>query len=316
MTRDATRWVVSGIALVAALAASAGGPSVASAQAAAGTAADAATAAPVVTDAVASTPEATETTPAAKTEDEIFRERLALERLRLRVMLAKARMQRPFEDTPEEEPRVHGDAGAPVAVGVGLEQGWTTDRGYDLFAGDDVTAAFGAWASYDLVSLRDDLIFAAELGWGYARESESAFGGDVEQAELRRHRFHGGGRLRWVPLDFLEPHLRVAGGADWTRWSLETPGARRYEDWDISPLATVGAGVLLRSPTRAFEGRSGSLASLSVGVMIEGGFLLLPPLGIALDSDLQAGDVTLAEPSLGEVTRSGPYLRTSVVVSF
>ena len=79
----------------------------------------------------------------------------------------------------------------------------------------------------------------------------------------------------------------------------------------------MGAGFLLRTPTRLFENAQGALASLSVGLLVEGGYTLVGPAKLALvptDTPLQAID--LQEPALGELNRSGPYVRASVVLRF
>ena len=254
----------------------------------------------------------------ARSEDEIFRERLALERERLRLMLARARMTRPLPQTrpTDEDPVVHGDAGAPFAIAASLEQLWYVDESYDVFAKDNVTPRFGAWASYDLLSLRPSVILAGELGWGYESEDAYAFGSQLD-TKLRTHTFDGGVRVRWVPIDFLQPHIRVAGGVGWVRANLSIANASVDSKSDeLLPFASAGLGFLLRTPTRSFENKRGDLASLSLGVMFEAGYTQAMGLDVAFHAKRDQRAVDLSEPNLGTLERSGPYLRTSFVVGF
>jgi hypothetical protein len=83
------------------------------------------------------------------------------------------------------------------------------------------------------------------------------------------------------------------------------------------PFASFGAGLTLRTPTRVFEDRGGRMASLSVGLMVEGGYALRAPLELNLDGPGPGdGDIALSEGSLGELSRSGPYVRTSIVLRY
>jgi hypothetical protein len=259
------------------------------------------------------------TTAPPQSDEETFRARLALERERLRLMLARARMARGLPVTrPKEEPVVHGDAGAAIAIGACLEQIWYPDASYDLFATDNVTPRFGLWLGHDLLSLRADVILAAEIGWGYENENKSAFGGeDALDTKLRTHTFDGGVRVRWVPIDFLQPHVRVAGGLGWVRANLAIDNGRVGSESDeLLPFVSAGLGFLLRTPTRAFENRRGDLASLSLGIMVEGGYTQAAGLDVSFRAKRDERAIDLVEPDLGTLERSGPYLRTSFVVGF
>jgi hypothetical protein len=66
-----------------------------------------------------------------------------------------------------------------------------------------------------------------------------------------------------------------------------------------------------------FESRRGTFAALSFGVMVEGGYALVAPLSVTLDGDGPAEtDIALAEAELGELERSGPFMRVSLVARF
>jgi hypothetical protein len=197
---------------------------------------------------------------------------------------------------------------------VSLEQAWILDEGYDLFATNDVTPSWGVWASHDLISLRDTVILALEAGWDYAGEDEAAFAGQLD-TELRTHDFHGGVRIRWAPIDFLQPHVRVVGGVSWVRADL-TANGEHSETEELPPFVSAGGGFLLRSPTRSFETPRGMFASLSLGVMVEGGYTHAAALDVGFRGARGERDIALVEPDLGSLDRAGPYVRTSLVASF
>jgi hypothetical protein len=96
-----------------------------------------------------------------------------------------------------------------------------------------------------------------------------------------------------------------------------TEGGGEPFDSAVSPFGSLGLGVLLRTPTRMFENRRGAYASLSLGLMFEGGYTLAAPVDMKLAAD-GAGerDVALVESELGELERSGPYARISAVARF
>lgn len=252
--------------------------------------------------------------------------RLAAERWRVRALLAQARAERAAAAEREEpEPRVHGDAGGAFALGVSLEMPWYSDPGFDVFHDDDVTTRLGVWAGYDVASLQPDLILAAEIGWGTENESESELLAGALHSELDTQSFFAGVQLRWVPLAMLQPYARLTGGAALVDMELSsrspsqtfTEGGGDPFDSLVSPFGSLGLGVMLRTPTRMFENRRGAYASLSFGLMFEGGYTLAAPVDMKLDGEGPAErDIDVVESEFGELERSGPYARISGVARF
>jgi hypothetical protein len=247
--------------------------------------------------------------------------RLAAEHWRARAQLAQARAERARArraDEREPAPRAYGDAGAALAVGVSLDTPWYTDPGFDVFHDDDVTTRLGVWAAYDVLSLQPDLIMAAELGWGRENESENGLRGGALRSELETHAFFAGAQLRWVPLGMLQPYARLAGGAARVDMELHAAApAQSFADDAVSPFGSLGLGVLVRTPTRMFENRRGNYASLSFGLMLEGGYTLAAPVELQLDGRGPGErDIALIEADLGELSRSGPYARVSWIARF
>jgi hypothetical protein len=197
---------------------------------------------------------------------------------------------------------------------LSVEAPWYTDPGYDAFAEDDVARKPGVWLGYDIFSLRTDTIAALELGWGTETDEENGVLGSISTT-LESHAFHGGLQVRWVPIDFLQPHARLAGGVSVVHVDFDTSSPQQhFEDDGILPFGSAGLGLTLRTPTRLFEDRKGQLASLSFGLMVEGGYTLSAPLEPKLDGKgPRQTDIALSEASLGQLDRSGPYLRFSLV---
>jgi hypothetical protein len=264
---------------------------------------------------------APQSAPLQHTMDDDEARRIAAERWRARADLARARSARAAAQRRAERdpgPRVYGDAGAALAVGVSLDTPWYTDSGFDVFRDEDMTTRLGLWAAHDLVSLQPDLIMAVELGWGREHERESSLRGGALRSELETHAFFAGAQVRWVPLGMLQPYARVAGGAARVDMELRSASpAQRFEDDAVSPFGSLGLGLLVRTPTRLFESRRGRYASLSFGLMLEGGYTLAAPVEMKLDGRGPGErDIALTEADLGELERSGPYARLSWVARF
>jgi len=253
--------------------------------------------------------------------------RIALQRERLRALIAAESARHAggpdatAEPAAEAQPaavRQYGNAGAAIAVGVSFDAPWYTKRSYDLFSDKDVANRFGVWAAHDIAALRSDTFVALELGWGTEHEQDGGLRASTLGSELTTHAFYGGAQLRYVPVSWLQPHARLAGGAQFLHMQLTSSSPTvTFKDNGVTPFASLGLGVTLRSPTRLFEDFQGHLASLSVGLMLEGGYTLAPAVQFALrgPSPGQRG-VPIVEPKLGHLDRGGPYARASLVVRF
>jgi len=216
-------------------------------------------------------------------------------------------------------PRVHRSAGAPIAIALVYDRAWSKDKGFDLFGDKNRLKQFGVWASYDIWSLSKRAIVAAEVGWsGWVEKSHEMDG--ALGTQLGMSRVHIGANLRYVIEPWLQPHLRVAAGGSFldieirsTENNLDTT----FRDWHFAPFASIGAGFLLRTPTRLFESRSGDFASLSMGVLLEGGYLLSGAPSFSLKpKDRPDNLIALTSADLGKLDCSAGYFRISLVVRF
>jgi len=283
---------------------------------------------PATPDPVAAAPPSPQSAPTAPDEPPIAADSTAADnasrRAQLLQLLTRARAERAERDAAArnagvrssagEAEQAHGDAGAAFALGVSIVFPWYTDPGYDVFSSDNVPEAYGLWAAYDVSAIRTDTIAALELGWDTEHTASNVLGGTIS-SELQSNAVHAALQLRYVPVDFLQPHLRLAAGVSFVAMALRTSSpSERFTDDAVSPFGSLGLGLTLRTPTRMFEDKHGNLASLSVGVMVEGGYTLAAPLDYKLDGPGPGKrDIALTEPSLGTLDRSGPYIRVSFV---
>jgi len=206
-----------------------------------------------------------------------------------------------------------------LALGLSLDRPWYTDRSNDVFDNDDVSERFGLWLGYELLGLRGalgDLGIGLHLGWNFEDHGADGRFGGLLDSQLDTHFAYGGVDARWKLLSWLQPQLRLAGGAGFSDMVLSM-GGERFKDDAISAYGSAGLGLLLRSPEDAFGGLHGGVGSLGFGLLFEGGYSLASPLSLRLDGPgPKKHEIDLAEADLGELERSGPYFRTSLLVSY
>lgn len=220
----------------------------------------------------------------------------------------------PAETTDDDQPIVHGDPRARWTLALSLDSLFYTDSGYDLFDGDNVSSRIGAWAGYDLAQLAPRIALAVELGFGAESREQGIWGGGL-RTELESQTFSAGVSLRYALVSWLDPQLRASAGVTRFAFGLDT-NAERFEDHALSGFGALGAGVLLHTPARLFENKRGHFASVSLGLLIEGGYALRSSIDVNLSR--KAGDhaIPVTEAELGELALSGPYVRSSVLVRF
>ncbi|HEX4352452.1 MAG TPA: hypothetical protein VHZ95_06050 [Polyangiales bacterium] len=234
----------------------------------------------------------------------ITREELA----RIRALLAPDRV--------EEQPIVHGDAGAAFAIGLSVDAIFHSDVGFRLFDDRHADARFGVWVGYDLLTIAPHWILSAELGAGFENlEGDGLFGGDA-RAHLSSQTFQGSVSARWEACSFLSPQLRASGGVSLFDFELQVDDESAAHEHAVSGFGALGAGVLIHSPPRVFENRGGKFASLGFGLLIEGGYALRSPIDLALENPSGSQRIPISEAKLGRLDLSGPYVRTSLVARF
>jgi hypothetical protein len=204
-------------------------------------------------------------------------------------------------------PRKYGNAGAPFAFGIGGGFTWNDDPGYAL-VGKQRQGHFETFASYDVLQLAPRLVVS--LGASLRRRRA-----DGDLLEITDHLIQGDLLARFALASWLWPQLRASFGAAITQVRLKDAGGA-IEDRDVAPASTFGGGIIVRTPTRAFESQRGKLASLSFGLLTEAGYTLGRAASIQGTPSGGSSDVERSAVRLGKLNRSVPYLRLAGVVRF
>jgi len=87
-------------------------------------------------------------------------------------------------------------------------------------------------------------------------------------------------------------------------------------DRDTHLIGQLGAGLTLRTPARLLETHRGRLSSLSLGVLIDGGYTFAKAATLAAELEGGSSDIERTSFDLGSLRRSGGYLRTMAVMRF
>jgi hypothetical protein len=208
------------------------------------------------------------------------------------------------------EPRRHGNADAPFSIAVGGSLLWRNDRAQEVLSSDEHLGAFELFASYDVWTP----FRGAVLAVGASLRSEAARG--ESDYDLRSHSVQAELQARYGVTSWFWPHVRAAVGGVTTRFQQHDRAADLdFEDRSGSVVGTFGAGFTLRTPTRMFETHRGRLASLSLGLLVEGGYTVAPDADLTLEPT-RGSELSRATFALGSVQRSAPYLRIMGVLRF
>ncbi|HET8937619.1 MAG TPA: hypothetical protein VFN67_29450 [Polyangiales bacterium] len=236
------------------------------------------------------------------TPEEIARVRAALARQR-KEMLA-------------ERPRIPGDPHAHFTLGLEISGVARPDTGFDRFELGRISPRFGLFAAYDLVPIREELTLFVELGAGFEHDEADGLLGLGTSGELSSQTLHAGLGLRWDALSWLSPQVRLWGGA--SLFQLDVSGTNVAFDtgYATSVFGALGAGFLVHLPPRTFESRSGSLASLQLGLLVEAGYALRSDIDFRLRTQPDPRRIEVIDASLGNLSLSGGYIRFALVVRF
>jgi hypothetical protein len=216
-------------------------------------------------------------------------------------------------------PRPVRSAGSSLALAIVFERSWANDRGYDVFGDRSRVRQVGLWVAHDIWSISQRVIVAAEAGWVGWDETSDYLDTDVE-TKLTTGSLHVGANIRYTLEPWLQPHLRLAVGVSFLEMkieSIEDSSAATFSDRRVLPFGSLGGGLFLRTPTRLFENKRGNFASLSLGVLVEGGYTLAGAASFSLKpKEHSKEDIEINSADLGKLNRSGGYVRISLVVRF
>lgn len=211
---------------------------------------------------------------------------------------------------PPPPPKRYGPEGAPFSFGIGASFVYRDDVGYSRLGTSNPQRELDLFASYDVLQAGSRLVIAAGLGYRVG-----AAGSESDLVAVTSHALSAELIARFKA-NWLAPHLRVAAGMVTSRLQLEDASAALLlEDREHGGLGVLGGGLTLRTPSRLFESRAGRLSSLSLGLLVEGGYIIAPA---ASYQGKPKGDSEVAQEtlSLGSLDQAGGYLRLLGVVRF
>jgi hypothetical protein len=232
--------------------------------------------------------------------------------------------QPPFVPAPAAPPSADsvahkrlGPLKSHVNIAVNVDTVWYTGPSFDFFSARNNATSPGLGLGYALW-LAERLSVVPELGWSTNEVSQdNLFGGAITRTELRSHNAYGGLSVRYGLVSFLDTHVRVAGGASILDATVRPSGvSSTLEAGGVAPYGTLGGGLSLHSPAGALETAGGNLRSVVAGITVEGGYQLGSDLDLTPTPTGDTGRIPTTYMSLGKLERSGPYLRTSLVVRF
>jgi hypothetical protein len=192
--------------------------------------------------------------------------------------------------------------------GIGGSLRFRSDHGYRQLHSAKQQSEFELTGAYDVFQPVRRLVFAAGLDYRYA-----AFG-DSDTLLILTHAVQADLIARYTPASWLFPHVRAGIGAQLSRADLDDDVYKAH-DRNASVTGSLGAGFTLQTPRRLFETWGGHLASLSLGLLLEGGYAFASAADFQLKIKTNS-DLPLARIPLGKLDLGGPYLRILAVVRF
>jgi len=210
-----------------------------------------------------------------------------------------------------------GSGGPPrVSLALNVDQIWHTQKSYDLFSDNDIQASLGGSIGY-AVWIQGPWSVVPELGFGIDQSSGGMrYGGVIESSELDSFRGYAGGRVRYLLLPFLEPHVRLVGGLESLQASIRSSTGESFENSATPFFGTIGAGFSVHTLPGQLTQQRGGIGTLVLGFVFEGGYTFAGSMDLAL---APAGPVARAQTEttgFGTLERSGPYLRFAADVRF
>jgi hypothetical protein len=227
---------------------------------------------------------------------------------------------RPPVDKPKPSGGNTDSIDAPFGLGLEVDALWNTDPGFDLFSKHDVTAQFALWFSYDILPVTKQFVLAGEVGFGLGGVSDETRQSLDFKWSMQNYKTYLAANLRWLALPWMHPHLRLAGGASFDTVDFKLAESNsllqsKAKKDTYSGFISLGGGVTFQTPTGLFNDIDEMFASLSLGLLVEGGYTIASPISLSLN---KAGrnEIEKKTADLGKLDLSGAYIRTSLLARF
>ncbi len=226
--------------------------------------------------------------------------------------VAPAAQQEPVESEP---PRVYVYRFA--LAGEALTT-WQSSSRYDILSDTRAPILPGLSAAVRIAELPSKLRIDAELGANFESttspgESNRALTADglsaTPNAKLSAAHYWAGLRASRPLIPWVAPHVRLWGGlADQTvEVQFRNQTDALYTQRNLLPFGALGAGFSVSSPARYVAGLS---------LLAEGGYRLMSDVDLQPKWESSDNRITRTGPSLGDLSRSGPYLRVALALTF
>ena len=191
-------------------------------------------------------------------------------------------------------------------MGIGGNYRFRDDVGYARLGSSDRQTELDVFVSYDVWQPSAPLVIAAGVNYRYGSE-----GSDLS---VVTHGVVAELTARYTLAGWIFPHLRAALGVQTAQLEVSRDGVS-LSDKATSPLGNLGAGFTLRTPPRMFETEAGRCSSLSLGLLVEAGYLFARAASFkaAPDNDSEVPQQSIG---LGKLEQASPYLRLLGVVRF
>lgn len=196
---------------------------------------------------------------------------------------------------------------------------WHQARSLDFFSEDGTGTRLGLSFSMDLIELGQNATL--DLGVGYSLEnlsSGSALGSFATSAKLSAQHLALTPSLRYKLLPWLSPQLRAFGGASFVETTVDYALRGQQKDDTVTPHFGAAAGFMASFTPAG----GGALSRTLLGVVVEGGYVVGSAIQVKLNDEPASSKASEGRrieangAELGEVERSGPFLRIAGALRF
>jgi hypothetical protein len=190
----------------------------------------------------------------------------------------------------------------PLALFIDVSPVWQTSRGYDLFADNDLSTRYGVTAEVDLIEFGRQTILSVDANGFGETASDNVLSGQLK-TEYSAWSSELGFRLRKEFWQVFSVHAIAMGGT--SRITTKFDDGVATSCW--VPVGHLGGGVSASLP--------GPMV-IRPGLLLEGGYFVSGSADLKLKQDAGNGTLRQMEATLGDLSRSGPYVRVSVFARF
>lgn len=194
-----------------------------------------------------------------------------------------------------------------------------TDKTYDFFASQNIFKNIGMSAQVDLFSIKKRWNISVGLAWTHEKvKSKNVFGG-LYNTFWTAESGTVSAKIRYRLTNWTSPHLRVFGGATYShaQWRDLQNHKSYFKTWKPSGTGGIGLGTTFHTPGWKILTKTRRFPILSAGILIEAGVMLGNEIELKSTSEPSgAHPIGITDVPIGALSRTAPYVRTSIVLRF